>query len=134
MNLPDAVQHIGPRLYDVLEAADPHARALEECDRHAAEATRLHPAWREVEDTLDEGRGDEIRELADDLDWREALTVDPIPAWAIREMLGALGWTQARLAEAVGVSARTVRSWLDTGPHGRPCTGSSAVAVRSLVD
>lgn len=131
MTLQDATEEIGPELWAVLDADNPHAEALQRCDWHAAEATDLHPAWMEIEHALEADRIEEVRAMVDALDWRDAIQRDPIPPWSMRAALERIDWTQAELAKRVGVDPRTVRRWL---AGSRACTGASATAVRLVLE
>ena len=52
--------------------------------------------------------------------------------WYVRSLVNETGLTQREIAERLGVSLRAVQSWLDDGPHGRPCPYTAQYALEML--
>ena len=50
----------------------------------------------------------------------------------IRALLDATNLTRREVARRIGQSERTIASWLDAGPHGRPCPYVAQYALEQL--
>lgn len=61
-----------------------------------------------------------------DLDWRDSLNDDPIPAWALSAARAEFGLTQAELARELRCTTQAIYNW----EHGhRPISGPTAAAI-----